>query len=139
MNIKISSFIKSVKKFRPIFIIILFILVLYILIPLPAELFDNDHSTVVSDSGGMILRAFLDSREQWHFPPDPSIKLPEKLIRSVINFEDRYFYYHPGVNPVSLIRAFAGNIISGKIRSGASTISMQVIRLALKKKENYPI
>jgi len=137
MDINTNSLKTGLKKYRFIIIFLFALLLLYVLIPLPGELFDNDHSTVVTDDKGRILRAFLNNSEQWHFPPDPSLKLPDKLIRSVVNFEDRYFYYHPGVNPVSLVRAFAGNLISGKIRSGASTISMQVIRLALKKKRTF--
>ncbi|MEN8222285.1 MAG: penicillin-binding protein 1C [Acidobacteriota bacterium] len=137
MNIDNSSLITKLKKYRSIIIFVLSLLIFYLLIPLPGELFENDHSTVFTDSNGRILRAFLNNNEQWHFPPDPSIKFTDKLIRSVINFEDRYFYYHPGVNPVSLVRALAGNVISGKIRSGASTISMQVIRLALKKNRTF--
>jgi len=65
------------------------------------------------------------------------MEIPEKLILSVINFEDRYFYYHPGINPVSLVRALVSNVISGKIKSGASTLSMQVVRIALKKKRTF--
>ncbi len=137
MNINSDSLLKKLKKYRFIIILILSIIIAYLLIPLPSELFEDDYSTVITDNKGLILRAFLNNNEQWHFPPDPSVRLSEKLIKSVINFEDRYFYYHPGVNPVSLIRAFAGNIISGKIISGASTISMQVIRLALKKKRTF--
>ncbi|MCK5003888.1 MAG: penicillin-binding protein 1C [Candidatus Aminicenantes bacterium] len=124
----------KLKRYRKIFIALLSLVILYSIIPLPGEMFDVDHSTVITDRNGKLLRAFLNEDEQWHFPDDPDIEFSDKLIKSVINFEDRYFYYHPGVNPVSLFRAIVGNITAGKVKSGASTISMQVIRLSLKKK-----
>jgi penicillin-binding protein 1C len=91
---------------------------------------------VVLDEDGQILRAFLNKDQQWYFPPNEKIKIPEKLEKAVLTFEDRYFYYHPGVNPVSIVKAIINNISAGKIKSGASTITMQLVRLALKNKRN---
>ena len=48
----------------------------------------------------------------------------------LLTFEDRYFYYHPGINPVSIFRALSGNIKAGKVISGGSTITMQVARIS---------
>lgn len=121
------------KRYRKLFITLLSLVILYSIIPLPDDLFDSDNSVVITDREGEILRAFLTEGEQWHFPADPGIEYSEKLIQAVINFEDRYYYYHPGVNPVSILRAFIGNISAGKVKSGASTISMQVIRLSKKR------
>lgn len=56
-------------------------------------------------------------------------EMPKKLAACIVTYEDEYFYYHPGVNPVSIIKAFIGNIKSGKIKRGASTIAMQVMRM----------
>ena len=66
--------------------------------------------------------------EQWRFPPIQ--KIPHKLAVCVTSFEDRYFEYHPGINPWSLLRAAYLNIKHQKVVSGGSTISMQVIRLS---------
>ena len=66
--------------------------------------------------------------EQWRFPISDS--LPEKFTKAIITKEDKYFHYHLGVNPVSLLRALWLNIKEGKVVSGASTLSMQVIRLS---------
>src|SRR4030095_5402370 len=43
---------------------------------------------------------------------------------------DRWFYSHPGVNPFALVRATWVNLRRDRIVSGASTISMQIARLA---------
>ncbi len=114
--------------------LLLFLLILYILVPLPDPLFPQDYSTVVADEENHILRAFLNEKQQWHFPPRHDVTVPEKLKKAVLHFEDRHFYRHPGVNPVSLVRALFRNIAAGKIKSGASTLSMQVIRLAFNRK-----
>jgi penicillin-binding protein 1C len=65
---------------------------------------------------------------QWRFPPPDS--LPGKYVTCLINYEDRYFRWHPGVNPVAVVRALTGNIRAGEIVSGGSTITMQVARMA---------
>lgn len=125
---------KLKKIIKIISIIFLFLILLYIIVPLPDPLFEKDYSTVVTDEKGEILRAFLTKNQQWHFPPQEDLEIPAKLKKAILLFEDRYFYKHPGVNPVALVRALFQNISSGKIKSGASTLSMQVIRLAFKRK-----
>ena len=57
-----------------------------------------------------------------------SSELTVLLKNTILSKEDKYFYYHPGVNPLALCRALIGNIFHGKIVSGASTITMQVAR-----------
>jgi len=137
MNFDKFQLIGLIRKYRNIFFIILFLVMFYLLIPMPKNIFNSDYSIVITDKNGEILRVFLNTEEQWRFPPDDTKVFSEKLYLSVINFEDRYFYYHPGVNPISIGRALLGNIISGRVKSGASTISMQIIRLAFKKKRNF--
>ena len=56
--------------------------------------------------------------------------VPDKFEKALLTFEDRYFYFHPGINPVSVIRALKNNIRAGEIVSGGSTITMQVARLS---------
>jgi len=55
-------------------------------------------------------------------------------MKSILMYEDKYFFYHPGINPVSLIRAAFDNLLKRRVVSGASTITMQVIRIWGKKK-----
>src|SRR5690606_21921891 len=65
---------------------------------------------------------------QWRFPIAP--QLPEKYAEALIAFEDRRFYYHPGIDPFSLGTAMVTNIKQGKTVRGGSTIPMQVMRIA---------
>ncbi len=125
---------KLKKSIKIISIIFLVFILLYIIVPLPDPPFENNYSTVVTDENGEILRAFLNNDQQWHFPPQKDLPVPGKLKQAVLQYEDRYFYQHPGVNPVSLVRALVRNISAGEVKSGASTLSMQVIRLAFKRK-----
>jgi penicillin-binding protein 1C len=99
---------------------------------LPEPLFNDPTSTVIEDRNGKLLGAKIADDGQWRFPLQQDV--PEKFKTCIIQFEDRYFYHHPGINPVSLGRAAFQNIRSGKIVSGGSTLSMQVIRLSRKGK-----
>lgn len=80
---------------------------------------------------GTLLGAQVASDGQWRFEPS---KVPEKFADAIITFEDKRFYWHPGVDLFSIIRAFRENNASGSIVSGGSTITMQTVRLL----EHYP-
>jgi penicillin-binding protein 1C len=95
-------------------------------------LFTDPVSTVVLDNQGELLGARAAADGQWRFPGSPDI--PDKIERATIAYEDRYFYSHPGFNPVSLARAFIINVRAGRILSGGSTLTMQTIRLSRKGK-----
>ena len=99
---------------------------------LPRPLFDDPYSSVLLDRNGELLGARIADDGQWRFPPVDS--LPEKYKNAAILYEDRFFYSHPGVNPLSIFRALLQNLEKGEIVSGGSTLTMQVIRLARKGK-----
>jgi len=97
-----------------------------LLSPLPR--FRSPLSTVVEASDGSLLGARIAEDGQWRFPGFD--KVPDKFEKSLLSFEDQYFYFHPGINPVSIVRALAGNIKARKIVGGGSTITMQVARIS---------
>ncbi len=74
--------------------------------------------------------ALIAKDGQWRFPDIDSI--PEKIARTLITFEDKNYYFHPGFDLLALGRAAIQNIRAGKIVSGGSTLTMQVIRLSRK-------
>ena len=99
------------------------------LVCLPRDLFRGvPYSTVVTDRNGELLGARIASDGQWRFPPCDTV--PDRYATALVAFEDHYFYYHPGVNPVALVRAFIGNLQAGHVTSGGSTVTMQVIRMS---------
>lgn len=107
---------------------VLIVLLVLFWISLPGELFRDPLSTVVYDREGELLGARIAADGQWRFPGIDAV--PEKYATSVVEFEDQYFYLHPGVNPGSMLRAFFQNLKAGEIKSGGSTITMQVMRMS---------
>jgi penicillin-binding protein 1C len=95
-------------------------------------LFNDPYSTVIMDRNGRLMGARAASDGQWRFRSRNEV--PEKVKWATIAFEDRYFYWHPGVNPVSIVKAAFRNLKAGTIVSGASTLTMQTIRLSRKGK-----
>ena len=93
--------------------------------------FEDRYSVSVLDDKGEIIGVSLNKDEQWHLKSIDEI--PEKLKISVINYEDKDFYKHFGVDFTSLVRAVRDNLIKRR-KTGASTITMQVAK-SLKPKE----
>ena len=114
--------------------VFVFLLVWY-LFSLPRTLFESPYSTLVSDRNGELLGARIASDGQWRFPPADSV--PGKYEICLIQFEDSYFRYHPGVNPLSLGRAMIQNLKAGRVVSGGSTITMQTVRLMRQNRRTY--
>ena len=101
-------------------------------LPFPLETLTPAPSTVVAARNGQPLRMFLAPDEAWRFPVRLAAVSPI-LPALVIAAEDRHFRRHPGVNPLSLVRAALGNLRAGHVVSGGSTITMQLARLARPK------
>ncbi|QWX83412.1 penicillin-binding protein 1C [Cellulophaga sp. HaHaR_3_176] len=124
MKEKILQFLKNNLK-KTIAIAVL--LVAYYLC-LPKILFTAPTATVVESKQGVLLGAKIADDGQWRFPVVDSV--PIKFKTCLLNFEDAYFYKHPGFNPVSMIKAIGANYKAGKTVRGGSTITQQVIRLS---------
>ncbi len=97
---------------------------------LPSRLFKEPTSTVLLDKDGVLLGARIAKDGQWRFPERKTV--PAKFAACIVQFEDRSFYKHPGVNPFALGRAIKQNISDKRIVSGGSTLTMQVIRISRK-------
>lgn len=96
---------------------------------LPRPLFDAPSCFVLESREGELLGARIALDGQWRFPIIDSV--PVKFEQALLAFEDRRFYRHPGVDPIGIGRALWQNLRAGEIVSGGSTLSMQLIRLAL--------
>jgi penicillin-binding protein 1C len=107
--------------------------ILCLIFPLPDKI---EYATCVLDDHGQTVHAFLAKDGQWRMKLD-SNEITPLLKKTLIFKEDRYFFYHPGINPVAIVKALTGNIIHGKIRSGASTITMQVARALEPKRRTW--
>lgn len=118
------------KKITIISGILLVLFLGFLCIPVPH--FEVPYSTVLVAKEGQLLGARIADDGQWRFPATNSYS--HKYLQCVLEFEDKYFFLHPGFNPVSFISAARDNIKAGKIVRGGSTLSMQVVRLARKNK-----
>ncbi len=108
---------------------VLAMLLFFSVVPLPNPLFNKPFVTTLYGDDGTLLSASIAEDEQWRFPESDSI--PERIRVAITLLEDEYFYSHPGVNPVSLVRATQQNIRAGRVVSGGSTITMQAIRMSM--------
>ncbi|WP_338954591.1 penicillin-binding protein 1C [Fusobacterium nucleatum] len=123
-----------------IFFITLFILLFIYLIKVyitydPKKLVEEvNYSKVVLDRKGQILSVFLNNEEEFHIKYDGEV--PETLKTAVINYEDKKFYSHSGVDYPRILKSFFNNM-TGRKKMGASTISMQVVKLLEPKKRTY--
>ena len=119
------------RKILIIAAVLLISFLLFLCIPVPK--FDKPYSTIVYSSDGRLLSAKIARDGQWRFPP--SNILPDKYVRCITQYEDKWFFYHCGVNPVSIFTAAKDNFRAKKVLRGGSTITMQVVRLSRDGKE----
>ncbi|KAA6177124.1 peptidoglycan glycosyltransferase PbpC [Pseudomonas veronii] len=93
-------------------------------LPLPKD----DLARVVLAEDGTPLWRFADANGVWRYPVQTSEVSPYYLD-ALLTYEDRWFYQHPGINPLALARATWQNLTGARVVSGGSTLSMQVARL----------
>jgi len=118
------------RTWKVLFYILGTTIVLLALWPLPN--YAPAFSRVLYGDDESLLSATTSSEQQWCFPMDE--KIPKNLEACIITYEDEYFRFHPGINPVSIIKSWRTNTKAGKIKRGASTIAMQVMRMKNKSK-----
>ncbi|TET47217.1 penicillin-binding protein 1C [candidate division TA06 bacterium] len=96
--------------------------------PLPEKRLFPPTSVLVLDRHEKPLRIFTSTDDMWRISA-PLSEVSPHLTNAVVTVEDRWFRYHFGVNPFSLIRAAITNMKAGKIVTGGSTLTMQIARL----------
>ncbi|WP_338479457.1 peptidoglycan glycosyltransferase PbpC [Pseudomonas trivialis] len=94
----------------------------------PLPLPQDDLARVVLAEDGTPLWRFADANGVWRYPVQTGEVSPYYLD-ALLTYEDRWFYEHPGVNPLALVRATWQNLTGARVVSGGSTLSMQVARL----------
>ncbi|MFP6901722.1 MAG: transglycosylase domain-containing protein, partial [Opitutales bacterium] len=93
-----------------------------------ARLAELPESSVLLDHKGKLLFATVGSDDQWRLPV-PLEEMSPWFVKATLALEDERFHSHPGVDPLSILRAAASNIAAGRVVSGASTVDMQVCRM----------
>lgn len=125
------KFLKFLALFLALMVAIF--LILDQIYPLNLDALKKDEAKILLDKNGEIINMKLSSDGIWRFHEQ---SFPNSLKQCVVLFEDRYFYYHFGVNFASIFRAFFHNLRSDN-RIGASTITMQVARMLEPSDRSY--
>ncbi len=112
--------------------LVLLFFILNLIFPLKIDL---NYSVIVTDADGKVIHAFLNTNEKWRMKTELN-EITPTLSKAIIDKEDKYFYYHFGVNPFAIARALFNNILQRKKTSGASTMTMQVARMLEPKERN---
>ena len=94
------------------------------------------YGAAVADRTGEPLRLLPDKKGRFGLWCEID-RVPQHMIEAVIAAEDQRFYYHPGFDPIAVLRAFFLNVQRGRIVSGASTITQQVVRLIRPRPRTY--
>ena len=107
--------------------VLLALLILDAAFPLPLPK-TRDAAAVVVARDGTPLRAFADAHGVWRYPASPESVSP-LYLQALLGYEDRWFWKHPGINPIAMLRAGAQVLRNRHIVSGGSTLTMQVARI----------
>lgn len=132
MKVAGYNWLTRLKKWQKVFIGFGLLVVIFFTIRLPDPLFEDPTATILEDSTGRLLCARIATDGQWRFPELQQV--PEKFAASILTFEDQRFYHHPGIDLLAVARAIRQNLEKKRIVSGASTLTMQLIRLSRKGK-----
>lgn len=114
------------RKLKTTLLVLAGLFLAFLCIPVPK--FDKPYSTILTARDGELLGAKIADDGQWRFPA--TNKYSQKYVDCLLEYEDRWFYYHPGFNPVSFVKALIDNIKAGEVVRGGSTLSMQVVRMS---------
>ena len=110
--------------------LILWICLMHLWIPKP--LISKPYSTLLYTAETSVREVLLGARiasdGQWRFPSGSEV--PKKFAICLTQYEDKRFWYHPGVDPFALMRAVQLNLTRSRVVSGGSTLTMQLARIA---------
>ncbi len=118
------------KKYIPLAAILALLLPLlaFIAAPVSRDTLTRRSSLVLLSTEGRVLHVFRSALTGAYGEWVP-LEEDDDLIRTVLRAEDRRFYYHPGVDPLAIIRALGSNLAGRRIVSGGSTITQQLARI----------
>jgi penicillin-binding protein 1C len=113
---------------RSLAVIAIIFAILSLIFPLSTEEMKPPLSTRIFDRNGDLLHVYLSESDSYCFQSSVS-EISPFVISATLTYEDRLFFYHPGINPVSILKAMKMNFEAGRVISGGSTITQQLARL----------
>ncbi len=96
-------------------------------VPLPTRLAEPG-STIVQYRDGTTAYVFLSPDDRWRIPVSAR-EVDPAYLRALLRLEDKRFWRHPGVDPLAVLRAAWIDLSRGRAVSGASTLTMQLVRV----------
>ena len=128
---RIDSNKKWLRRFLGMAFSLCILIILDRAFPLPAAAFQGAHTPgtlVVLADDGTPLRTWASADGALRHPVTPEAVSP-LYLQALLNYEDRWFDWHPGINPLALVRALGQWVQHGHVVSGGSTLTMQVARI----------
>jgi penicillin-binding protein 1C len=125
------------RVLRPLLIACACFALVWLFLPKPPLLDGVSFSQCVRDRNDELLRVTLTSDQKFRIWT-PLRQIAPDLVDATLQYEDKYFARHPGVNPIALARSGFG-VVRGGGRTGASTITMQVARLRFHLQTRTPL
>lgn len=132
IKLKLLQILKT-RRAKVILVFFSILVLLNLIFPPKVNL---QYSTIITDTDGVMLHAFLSPDDKWRMFVELN-EITPTLRKAILTKEDKYFVYHIGVNPVAVIRAIFNNITKNRRTSGASTITMQVVRMLNPDERTY--
>ncbi|MEM3421836.1 MAG: transglycosylase domain-containing protein, partial [Candidatus Hadarchaeum sp.] len=111
----------------------------YWILPDYSEIINEQRSrngTLILDRNSKIIRLLPDDQGSFRIWCEIE-QAPNDLKKCILAAEDKRFFYHPGFDPIAILRALYSNLSAGRVKSGASTITQQVIRLIHPRPRTY--
>jgi len=103
---------------------------------LTPEALETRAGHLVLDRNGRILRLASEARGG-KLVTLPEGAVPQLVAAAFVAAEDQRFWRHPGIDPLAILRAAMSNLSRGRIVSGASTITQQLVRLTYPGPRSY--
>ena len=118
-----------IKKFifAVIFLIALWLILSSFLQKKLLEYYQTNQSTVILDRFGKIITILPNQKGYYAYYVNT---LPHHFKQLLVKKEDRFFYFHPGINPISIAEDLLSRIGLGK-RPASSTITQQLVKTLL--------
>ncbi len=127
--LRIARAIYGKLFFRRILLSVVHCIIIFIILDIIFPFRPQIHySQIIVAADGTVMHALLAKDDKWRMKIEADDISPA-MRRAFTAKEDKWYYWHLGVNPVAIVRAAVNNIIQGKTTSGASTITMQTARL----------
>jgi penicillin-binding protein 1C len=128
-----QAIVRRLASLKPLFRLALFFVTAFFLLLLLLSLVfplhtDVPFAPIVTARDGTVIHAFLADDDKWRMKTELS-EISPTLRSALLQKEDKWFYWHFGVNPLAVARAAVNNLRHQKTTSGASTLTMQVARM----------